>query len=437
MAIPVEQFPILSPEQAQPGLTGALRGSQLAQSILQNIYTPQREQAAAALKGAQAQMYGQQAKFMPLKMALQAQQMQQTGSRFGSAYQAARFIQSLNPAIRAQFIATHQPQVETTINQLINASSQPASPLQKTVSGMLSQYFPQSQSMVQPSAPTTPLPSPKETQQKLDAVFDTASKTPQGQQIEHNLSVQKTGTTTPTVAGTQLHPILTNTNFSIPVPDMNLAQVEKNTLGSQMVTNNKLVPLITQTRAQGGLILENFLSKNRPYVEKIVNDAVEYAGAKGRGKRYFDEWLNKNQDKLSSWDAYRNGLLPILAQAQSVMEKAGATDMQRKSYEAIYHQANNIMSNPERARMSLNKGFALWQDLGRSNIAIAEPRFPGTMQKLYGFKFYKGDYIRTPRQAVAGAQTGMVRMRADGKLYNIPQKSVAEALRRGFVRTGG
>jgi len=467
MAIPVEQFPILTPQQAVPALTGAERGVGLARNLMQAAYTPQQMQSQAALKNAMAKMYGAQTQFMPLKYALQAQQQTQTGSRFGGAYQMARALMAAPQPVRAEWIQKNQAAYESVLNTLGQQGLQGPTPSQLMVQKMMQHYFPQyygaaaqqpqqpqqapvpqapsQQGIQQPQqAPVPQAPSQQGIQQPpkpLDAQLDDlsnafarAKNTPQGQAIEHQTALQQTGQPAQQLAGSVAPSSQELGGLPVPQPSFALGDIQKSRLVTQMTENNALVQGQTRTRAQGAITMERWLGDNQQEYSRRINNALEYAGAKGRGKLYFQEWANKNPHKLADYDWYFTAFMPQVTNNQRIMETMGVTDQQKKELQASLGQARNIASNPTRARIAVNNMFSSWQDLAKSTLKTAQPAHPGVLSKLYGFKFYSGDYIAKP----TGAVSGIVTVRSpDGRMWNIPQKNVAEAVRRGGTVIGG
>ena len=172
MPIPVQQFPILSPQQANPlgmGLAVGqnlyqqgvnnrslqqanqqnLQGKALANALAQlklNL-APQTLQADLAYKQAQVpylqantQKLNQETQFLPLETLIKAQQAAQIGSRFGGAYQQARALQAMSPAARQLWIAQNQEQYNQMLADLGNQTT-----VNFITPELLKDYFPQLQ----------------------------------------------------------------------------------------------------------------------------------------------------------------------------------------------------------------------------------------------------------------------------------------------------
>jgi hypothetical protein len=120
MVLPVMQYtdPILSTPLVTPEISpvsqGVARGvglaSQLQQMVERQKLLPGQLEAQTMqnrLRAAQAGLAGAQTKFMPLKLALTAQQQQRQATRFGQAYQLSRMIMAMPQADRAAWIAAN------------------------------------------------------------------------------------------------------------------------------------------------------------------------------------------------------------------------------------------------------------------------------------------------------------------------------------------
>ncbi|NHJ41452.1 MAG: hypothetical protein FK731_15585, partial [Asgard group archaeon] len=397
MPIPVTSFPMLSFQQALPSIAGAQAGIGMIGDILKQqqlvgqlpYQRPTLEAQLAelrqrpALTAAQTSLAEQQAKFTPLQYALQAQKQQQLGSRFGPLYQLARMVMALPQATRSQWIKEN-PGLWDVLSQAGTQALQPpegvASPavqqlMQQLIPGA-AQAQPQVQGLTLTPDQMQKVASQLQTLQKVKPAVSEVSRqvTPEAQPVSEQYSL-----------GTEsLAP-----GFTLTPP-----QTAKLEDAAALEANEKAVVPQMNRRAQNAVQLEKWSMQNRDEMAPMVNQALEYAGAKGKGQRYFDSWLNKNPDATSSWDWYNTTFTTSLSNAIRLMEGMGATDQQKKELQGMIMQANNILSNPKRAGMAINKMMNTFSEITDSVLQAAEPLNKGVYRKVYDLPPpFKGDYL--------------------------------------------
>ncbi len=317
MPIPVQQFPILSPQQANPLGTGLATGGNLYQQWVNNHYlhdqyqqalqgkalanalsqlqlkvAPQTIQADLAYKQAQTPyLQAQTAKtnqatqLAPLESLIKVQQANQAGSRFGGAYQLSKALSELSPPVRTAWIAEHQAaynQMLTTLGNQENSSI--LNP------NLISQFLPV---LVKSniSSSSNQLPSPSNFQAPTDAL---------------NESLKRLG---------------------------------------QLQTNQYLTTAATRRQAEGGQQLATMI--NDPKFNEIVNSASVYAGAAGKGKAFISQLSQSNPKAYEDYRALKQIYMPLVESAIKRLDQLGASNNQRQMLKDMFDKtADEWASNP-------------------------------------------------------------------------------------------
>lgn len=411
MPIPLLQLPMPTFQQANPWIQGAMAPQQLYQQAIQSKYAAPlaqsllaQRQAQTGLTQEQAQAYPQesaariaqeqavtalqqaQTKLAPLRALTQAVQTSQTGTRFGPAYQLSRVLNNMDKPSRDQWIANNQEAYNNMVDSLGNAAIQ-----QQTGGGMptgiigeaLRQQFPAlMRGMPQPqlTAPMQAVPAAATPQETALLRTPSAQLNPAQKEQKLQLAQQAVETTGQTGAMFGTTP----------------QQVQQMQLQNQYNANRNSISPTLKAQQDFAIRSERFLKDNQQELSNRINNILEYAGARGRGERYFQMWANQNPEKLSDFDWYQNTFSVGLSNLLRQMEKMGATDQQQKSAMNMLDVINNITGNPTRARMTINKAVRFVGELADATNKAAEPINKGVTRQLYNLPKMTGDYIQAP-----------------------------------------
>lgn len=354
MAIPVQQFPILSSEQANPLGVGLAAGGNLFQQFIQNHFlknneqenlhkqqlanalsqiqlqfAPQKMQTSLAYQSAQIPYLQAQTEktkqatlLAPLDALIKAQQAAQVGSRFGGAYQMARALQAMAPAARQIWIAQNQDQYNQMLVDLGNQTNN-----NFITPELLKRYLP-------------------------------------GMDRRESQNV---------VLGKALSP-----RFSQQTPD-NIRQTQ---LANQLSANNSLTTPATRRQYEGGIQVEGIF--NDPVFQSQAQNAAVYAGATGKGKAALAALSQTNPKAYEDYIAFKRQTLPLIESRIKTLDQMGATDTQRKILENMLDKtADALTSNPQQFIMQLNQLGNTLNLVARSVQSSASPLTP--MNRIKAF----------------------------------------------------
>lgn len=346
MAIPVQQFPILSPQQANPLGTGFATGQNLYQQWVNNRYlndqnqqalqgqalanaltqlklnlAPQTLQADLAYKQAQTpylqantERLKQETQFLPLDTLIKAQQSAQQGSRFGGAYQLSKALQTMSPAARQLWIAQHQAEY----NQMLNDLGDKNSANNFITPNVLQTYFPQLSN----------------------------SNNPQSGAGQRAL-------------------------FSTSTPE----EIQKTQLANQISANNALTTAATRRQYEGALQIEGIF--NDPSFQTQAQNAALYAGAAGKGKAALSAISQSNPKAYEDYLAFQYQTLPLIESRIKTLDQMGASNAQRQLLENMLGKtANALTSNPKQFIIQLNELGKTLNLVARSVQGSASPLVP-------------------------------------------------------------
>lgn len=351
MAIPVQQFPILSSEQANPLGMGLITGQNLVQQFIQNHFlknneqeslhkqqlanalskiqlqfAPKKMQTSLAYQSAQipylqaqTEKTKQATQLAPLDTLIKAQQAAQVGSRFGGAYQMARALQAMAPAARQIWIAQNQDQYNQMIADLGNQTR-----TNWVTPELLKHYLPD---------------------------------------IDRYESLGKA---------------LSPQHFSQQTPD-NIRQTQ---LANQLSANNALTTTATRRQYEGALQVENVF--NAKEFKSQAQNAALYAGILGKGKAASAAFSQTNPKSYEDYLAFKYQTLPLIESRIKTLDQMGATDAQRKILENMLDKtANALTSNPKQFILQLNQLGKTLNLVARSVQSSASPLTP--MNRIKAF----------------------------------------------------
>jgi hypothetical protein len=465
-----DQYQTIQNKIAQQGLTQA--GTQLRKA--QIGYLPLNEQIKQAqladqeatlkntllnspidreLKRQQINKILQGLTLNPEKLKLAQQQLAETSSRFGGAYQLAKFMQLMSPSVRDFWSAKHMPELDTLANMLGNiglkqgaqdlgaipAPTQPTDPLMRSIQQNLQLSAP-STGTDQTTAPATtqpatPVQQPTAPVQQPATPETTQPATPVQQPAQPTKNVMQE--TAKNNSFGQMQPGLSTKDIgnekSIRQFSTTLPEVQREQLVAYSAANEKQAGTKMWNRAVAAVQLEKFLTNNQQQYAKRINTALQYAGLLGRSKRLAQAWANRNPDALSDYDWFKNGGFTLFTtNGIKLMDGMGATDQQKKELKDSSTSLDTWESNPERARLNFNKFVETLHQNAKSILSAAQPVQPGVLQKLYGLTPSKGDYLAAP--GVAGNGSTVRMQTPDGTLWNVPPDQIDIATKRGAKR---
>lgn len=329
MVIPVQQFPILSPEQSNPLGMGLATGGNLYQQWMQNHFLKsneqenlQKQQLAHALMQAQTDKTKQATQLAPLDALIKAQQAAQVGSRFGGAYQMARALQAMAPAARQIWIAQNQDHYNQMLVDLGNQTNN-----NFITPEIVKRYVPELDSQESRSAALGQALSPR---------------------------------------------------FSQQTPD----NIRQSQLANQLSANNMLTTPATRRQYEGGIQVEGIF--NDPIFQSQAQNAAVYAGATGKGKAALAALSQTNPKAYEDYIAFKRQTLPLIESRIKTLDQMGATDTQRKILENMFDKtADALTSNPQQFIVQLNQLGKTLNLVARSVQSSASPLIP--MNRIKAF----------------------------------------------------
>jgi hypothetical protein len=412
MTLPVMQFPLLSFDQANPGLMAASNITQTLGQILQNQqqgiknkYLPQslqealtaahyknqllgpqaeqgQERASAELSNMQAiaphmnaetkeilqgnipelqahaGQLGAETKYMPLKYAIEAANSMRQNSRFGDAFQFSKVIQTLPAGQREAYISEHPDEYQNMLDTLGNKALQSQQNQgNDLLSNVVNKYF--------PGMPTKTNQGP--VVGNVNGVSLTADQMKTLQQVQQE---QKQGS-----------------QFT-----SSSQQIENTGDAFKLAADNKLVAPQQRRRADAAVTLEKWLSDNRASYAPMINNATKFAGILGKTKSLEDAISQSSPQEYTDYKTFKTSFVPNLANQMRMQEGMGATDQQSKVLDQMYQAGLNIDQSPEGAKKMINDSIKMTQDIGDSVFQGSEPLHKGIHRKMYNLPKLDGNY---------------------------------------------
>lgn len=358
-------------------------------------YGPETE-AKIGLEGSQANYYGQEAKFMPLKYALEATNQSRLGGRFGQAYQFSRALQALPPEQRSAYIAQHPDEYSDMLNTLGNkALQQDDNSGQQLIQNLMKQYYPQQyqgmqqgqeQQSQQPPTIANQFQNPNAQQTQGMQRPDYSNIGQQTQTLAAGLQPQQPSLAQNLMQQQPQQPSFTTT----PEKQQQIKDIWEHD------ANLKNTPNIIRNRATNAVALESTYLKNRDEWAPKMKDALHYAGLLGRGQRLADEWRNEHPESVANYDWFTHVWSTLSTNGIRYLEGMGGTDQQKQELLGLTKDVvDNIRSNPKRAEASINNLMNTVQEFADGVYNAAEPVYKGTYRRQGGIKPFKGNYLDT------------------------------------------
>lgn len=313
-----------APEKAR--LANEMSGAKLKYQNIDNQFAPENFKSANEYKRAQAALATSQAKYAPLEMLMKAQQMMQTGSRFGGAYQMSRALQAMAPAARELWVSQNQEAYDQMLKELGNQQG--------------------NTSLITPEVLNKYLP-------------------------EANIPAQQNNIAPP-MAPQQ-------NRFQASTPQ----QIQQTQLANQISANNSVVTPATRRQLEGAIQVENIV--NDPGFQQRAVDASEYAGALGKGKAGIQALSQQNPKAYENYLTFKNVDMVLLQNRIKTLDQMGATDEQRKELNGLYDKAmNSLTSNPKQFRTQFDNLQKALMNVAQSVQKSATPLAP--VNRLEGAK---------------------------------------------------
>lgn len=184
-----------------------------------------------------------------------------------------------------------------------------------------------------------------------------------------------------------------------------LTNEQRQQLGFQMVANKKTVGQVVTNRALGAVTFEKVIGDNQDRFAPAFENSAKYAGLLGAGKLTLDQFRKEHPQEYADYIWVTNDLIPNFGQNIRVMEGLASTDKQREALAEMYKSALSWKSDPRMAVKNINRTIDLFKSQAKAAMAAAQPVYPGVLEKLYGLKDSKADYIgpgrMTPEQQSA------------------------------------
>lgn len=225
-----------------------------------------------------------------------------------------------------------------------------------------------------------------------------------------------------------------------------LSQAERDTLSSQMISNNQAAGKIQAQRADGAATMDKWLLDNRGKYIKAINDYVKYSSLYGKGKKFLDGLRADQPEAYANYKFVTESLNPSTGNQIKFMEHMGATNSQLDEAKNIGLSMDQALMSPDTLRKVINKNIDSLLALSKSVTNVAEPRFKGVRKRLYEIPTLKGDYIPTPeklnksRSASSDDIFSPKKLKPgyifvynkDGQLGQIPKSQQNEAQKQGY-----
>lgn len=343
------------------------QGDQLtnAMNSVKFKYLPQQQQAEIAFKNAQIEKIKSDIKYAPMKLAQQQ-------SHFGNAYKLNRMLNGMDKASKAAWIASHADQYSQMMNDLVAGPAIPG---------------------MQP-APTAP--NPQNTPTPNQAPANSVNMNPMGDMSDLNQTPpQDSGQGNPQMPPPDIAAPQNNAPpiAQAPSPDSAPPSFQ---FTSQIAANKNSVSAPIYKRFENGLEFEKFL--NDKHYDRIAANAALYAGALGKGKAALDAIMRSNPQSYEDYLEFHNSFASTAANYNKVMEGLGVQESQRSEILGNITKAfDSNTGNPERAIDQYNRWKNTMRNVVKSASQIAQPAYPGLLEKHYGINLNESSNVSLPK----------------------------------------
>lgn len=214
-----------------------------------------------------------------------------------------------------------------------------------------------------------------------------------------------------------------------------LSEKKRDLLTSQLRTNNKGIAKDLQNRADNGIAFESYLQEARPKIARMMADAAKYQGVYGRGKGWLDALKANQPEEYANYIAYKNSIIPILANGVRFLEKMGISHEAQEEAAKLVTELDQLALTPETSMKVFNKTIESLYDLSEGVLKAAEPAHPGVRRQLAGVKHFQGDYVAIPQSGKSAPKAPAGRMNVidkEGRSGTIPESSWSAAQAQGY-----
>jgi len=161
------------------------------------------------------------------------------------------------------------------------------------------------------------------------------------------------------------------------LPEDRIALANFKEANRQAVHDSKL-----NNRVNSAIALEKWLVDSSKSNNEKMNNAFQYAGVEGRGKRYKDQLLGTNPKALEDYNWFKGPFLTALTNQIKFVEGMGATDSQKSELQKAYNTLDKLDFTPTQGKQALDKAFQTMHDITGALIDTAEPIKKGVYRKL-------------------------------------------------------
>lgn len=344
----------------------------------------QTDAVRRALIGAQTNLTGQRAKYLPLDKLIEAQKTMGQNQRFGPNYQLTKALAAGGPAYASNWIGQNEKPYNDMLTNIANATSDKQNSL--ITPDTLKQFFP---GMIQNQAPAQGAQAAP-AQEAQPAPMQGVQSTPQQQEITPPKNAEEAKQIASQFPETKAIEKIDSGEFKTQSPEQ--AQQMKNVL--ELNGNKKLVGSAMWTRAESAIALHKLLNDNQSVYAPRLANAAKYAGAFGKGQKAVDALKAETPQAYQDYLWFKNEFIPHNANQIKQMEKMGATDSQREELKSLFDRATEKMDvDPASALKFMNRAIKMMGDVGQSVIDTAEPINKGVINRAYNLKPIPENYI--------------------------------------------
>lgn len=385
-----------APGMSAAALTNAQNTAHFAPILSRlNVQQKQIENAMSSTKfQEQPQMFQQQMAFKAAQIEniknnikVSAQKANTQQGHLGAAFNFRQMLNSLSPAARAAYVASHPDQVNQILGGILGqaANAYPSSP--------------------QPNAPA-----------------------PASFGINPIQNISSMNAQSPSMGAPQ------NSQVPTGAPQANALQATTQPLpfatASQIAANKSSVTNQTTKRLESSIEIEKILSN--PKYDRLAESAAKYAGVGGKIQGGIQAWQKNNPKDYENYLQFRNQFTSMITNVARQLEGLGVQEATRNEITGNLTQAfDAYSSNPARALDQYNRFKDQMTDLSHAASTAAQPIYPGAREKAAGINMEP----KANNNAVAKEDNDTVDVISpDGREGSIPTKNLEKALSRGYKR---
>lgn len=166
-------------------------------------------------------------------------------------------------------------------------------------------------------------------------------------------------------------------------PTQGLSQADMIKLTGQLGANKATSDPSIRKRFESGLLLEKFFDD--PRINKVMQNAAQYAGAFGKGKAALDSFNSKNPEAYEDYLEFKNSMASNFNNMIRQMEGLSVTPSQREELtNMLMSSMNQFNSNPARAMDQFLRLRKELRNITKGLSGLAQKAYPGVLEKRYG-----------------------------------------------------